>query len=287
MTKATQPDTELKKSFKDFLEHVPSYQKFIIEDLAVNPLYEDINKPEIETFCDSEKCGGIRFFDCEDTYSGLSNDGITIVGLHYRCRHCMEGYKWFALLTYKTKQSSSGYAIKLGEWPAFGEPVQPQLIALIEPDKELFLKGHDLENQGYGIGAFAYYREVVENQWQHLIDEIIIALTHLGKPTDKIENFKKAKNETMFREAVASIKDEMPESLLIGGHHNPLEILLKVMGRGASKLSDYECLKKAKSIRLILLELSDKLANAMKDYSGLRGTLTEIFDSDKLPHSGS
>ena len=91
----------------------------------------------------------------------------------------------------------------------------------------------------------------------------------------------------MFREAVASIKGEMPDSLLIGGHHNPLEILLKVTSRGASKLSDYECLKKAKSIRLMLLELSDKLANAMKDYSGLRGTLTEVFDSGKLSHSDS
>jgi len=287
MTEATQPKTELKMCFRDFLEHVPSYQKFTIEDLAVNPLYEDITKPEIEAFCDSEKCGGIRYFDCEDTYSGLSNDGITIVGLHYRCRHCMEGYKWFALLTLKTKQSCSGYAIKLGEWPQFGEPVQPQLISLIEPDKELFLKGKDLENQGYGVGAFAYYRTVVENQWQRLIDEIIKALTHLRKPTDKIENFKKAKSETRFSEAVASIKDEIPESLLIGGHHNPLDILYKVMSQGTSKLSDYECLKRAKSMRLILLELSDKLANAMKDYSGLKGTLTELFDSDKNPHSDS
>jgi hypothetical protein len=273
--------------FKDFLEHVPPYQKFTIEDLAVKPHYDDITKPQIEAYCDSEKCGGIRYFDCEDAYSSLSNGEITIVGLHYRCRHCMEGYKWFALLTLKTKDGCSGYAIKLGEWPQFGEPVPPQVISLIEPDRELFLKGKDSEDQGFGIGAFAYYRRVVENQWQRLIDEIIKVLTHLKKPTERIENFKKAKSETQFCEAVTTIKDEIPESLLIAGHHNPLVLLHKILSEDVHKLSDNECLKRAKSIRLILCELSDKLANSLKDYSELKGALTELFDSDKGPQPDS
>jgi hypothetical protein len=253
----------------------------------VKPHYDDITKPQIEAYCDSEKCGGIRYFDCEDTYSSLSHEEITIVGLHYRCRHCLEGYKWFSLLTLKTKDGCSGYAIKLGEWPQFGEPVPPRLISLIEPDRELFLKGKDSEDQGFGIGAFAYYRRVVENQWQRLIDEIIKVLTNLKKPTERIENFKKAKSETQFEKAVTSIKDEIPESLLIAGQHNPLVLLHKVTSVDAHKLSDNECLIRAKSIRLILCELSERLANSMQDYSELRGALTELFDSDKSPQPDS
>jgi len=283
MALATKTDVEIKTSFQDFLEHVAPNQKAAIEDLAVKAQYDDINKPEIEAFCDSEKCGDIRFFDCDGSFSSLSNGELSIVGLRYCCRHCLETYKWFALLTVKTKESCSGYAIKLGELPQFGQPVPPRLLSLIEPDKHLFLKGKDSEDKGFGIGAFTYYQRVVESQWPRLIDEIIKVLTHLKKPAETIENFKKAKSQTRFSEAVASIKDNIPESLLVAGHHNPLELLQKVLDEGGHNLSDNECLKRAKSIRLILCELSEKLANALKDQPELQGALTELFSSDNSP----
>jgi hypothetical protein len=283
MALATKTDTEIKTCLKDFLEHVAPYQKAAIEDLAVKAQYDDINKPEIEAFCDSEKCGDIRYFDCDGSFSSLSNGELTIVGLRYCCRHCLETYKWFALLTVKTKESCSGYTVKLGEWPPFGEPVPPRVLSLIEPEKQLFLKGKDSEDKGFGIGAFAYYRRVVENQWPRLMDEIIKVLTHLKKPAERIENFKKAKNQTRFSDAVTSIKDEIPESLLIAGHHNPLALLQKVLDEAGHNLSDNECLKRAKSIRLILCELSEKLAIALKDQPELQGALTELFAPDKGP----
>jgi hypothetical protein len=286
MAETTQTDTEI-MCFKDFLEHVPAYQKFTIEDLAVKAQYDDITKPSIEAYCDSDKCGGMRFFDCEDVYSSLSHEEITIVGLHYRCRHCLEGYKWFALLTLKTKDGRSGYAIKLGEWPKFGDQLPPHVLSLIEPDSELFLKGKESEDLGLGIGAFDYYRRVVENQWQRLLDEIIKVLIHLERPKEIIELFKKAKNQTLFRDAITIIKDKMPESLLIAGQQNPIALLNKILDDGNRNLSDNECLIRAKSIRLILSQLSDKLAAAMKEDPELREALTELFSSDAAPQTDS
>jgi hypothetical protein len=279
MTEATQTDAET-MCFKDFLEQVPAYQKFTIEDLAVKAQYDDITKPSIQAYCDSDKCGGMRFFDCEDTYSSLSHEEITIVGLHYRCRHCQEGYKWFSLLTLKTKDGCSGYAIKLGEWPKFGEQVPQQVLSLIEPDSELFLKGKESEDLGFGIGAFDYFRRVVENQWQRLLDEIMKVLIHLEKPKETIELFKKAKSQTRFDDAITCIKDKMPESLLIAGRQNPLVLLNKILKDGYRVLSDNECLIRAKSIRLILCQFSEKLAAAMKENPELSGALTELFSSD-------
>jgi len=46
------------------------------------------------------------------------------------------------------------------------------VITLIGPDREIFLRGRRAENQGLGIGAFAYYRRVVENQKGRIITQI-------------------------------------------------------------------------------------------------------------------
>ena len=61
-----------------------------------------------------------------------------------------------------------------GEYdPPFGPPTPARVITLIGPDKEYYLKGRRAENQGMGIGAFSYYRRVVENQKNRIIDEVI------------------------------------------------------------------------------------------------------------------
>lgn len=46
------------------------------------------------------------------------------------------------------------------------------MISLIGPDKELYLQGRRSESRGFGIGAFSYYRRVVENQKSRIIEEI-------------------------------------------------------------------------------------------------------------------
>ncbi|MBN1806236.1 MAG: hypothetical protein JW837_13390 [Sedimentisphaerales bacterium] len=273
-------DEAKKMSLREFLELIPPYEYIEITDIAKNPAYCDISEPEIKTYCDSDECLDIRYFDCKDTYSNL--DGrAAIVGLRYCCRHCLKGEKWFSLLAFKNKDKRSGGALKLGEWPIFGDPIPSKVFSLIGDDRDLFLKGKRAEDQGLGIGAFAYYRRVVENQWQRLLGEIIKVSTHLKKPAEKIEILEKAQKENQFNKAVTSIKDAIPESLLIDGHHNPLTLLHDTLSKGVHELSDDECLDRAKSIRLILFELSERLGNAMKEHSELKKALTKLFGSNK------
>jgi hypothetical protein len=76
---------------------------------------------------------------------------------------------------------------KIGEYPTFGNPAPAKVISIIGPDRELFLYGRQCENQGMGIGAFAYYRRAVENQWKSILEEIIRAATRLGAEKQDIE----------------------------------------------------------------------------------------------------
>jgi len=108
--------------------------------------------------------------------------------------------------------------------PPFGPPVPPRVITLIGPDRDSYLKGRRSETQALGIGAFAYYRRVMENQKNRLLDEIIRVAQRTNAKQATIGLLKDAIKETQFSKAVDMVKDAIPESLLVHGH-NPLTLL--------------------------------------------------------------
>ncbi len=93
----------------------------------------------------------------------------------YRCRHCLENYKRFAL-GLRQINGISGDVFKMGEQPEFGRPIPKEVKKLLGKQYNLFRKGYSAEKEGKGIGAFAYYRRVVDEQKDHLCDEIIKVL---------------------------------------------------------------------------------------------------------------
>src|SRR5690606_30885251 len=125
-------------------------------------------------------------------------------------------------------------------------------------------KGRRCENQGLGVGAFVYYRRVVENQKNRIFDEIIRVSQHLGADGQLLADLEAAKNETQFTKAVDTIKHALPQSLLVNGH-NPLSLLHSALSEGVHELTDAQCLDLASSVRIVLIELADRLSQAMKD----------------------
>ena len=67
------------------------------------------------------------------------------------------------------------------------------------------------------MGAFAYYRRVIENQKDRLIAEVERVGQQAGLSQEKMELFSRAKSENRFSASVDLIKDALPESLWIGG----------------------------------------------------------------------
>jgi hypothetical protein len=161
------------------------------------------------------------------------------------------------------------------------------LIKLIGPERELFLKGRRCENQGLGIGAFAYYRRVVENQKSRILGEIIKVSEKLNIPSEHTSILKAAQKETQFSRAMESVKDVVPQSLLINGY-NPMLLLHKALSQGLHNQTDESCLENASSIRIVLAELADKLSQALRDEAELNNALTRLMakknSQDTLPH---
>jgi len=273
--------------FSEFLENTPPSQLTNIKDLGIleRNAYSDrwiLTRPEIQLHCPNEACNGTRFFRCTSNVTGLPDKGYQFIYISYACSNCQKTKKTFALGADKNDGETSGKCYKFGELPAYGPPVPARLISLIGPDRELFLQGRRCENQGLGIGAFVYYRRVVENQKNRILDEIIKVSKKLSVPQEKIEILETAKVEIQFSKALSDVKDAIPQSLLINGH-NPFTLLHSALSEGLHDKTDGECLEIASSVRVVLSELSERLAQALKDEAELNHALSKLLQPKKTP----
>jgi len=177
------------------------------------------------------------------------------------------------------RNGQKGHALKFGEIPLFGPPLPSRLMNMIGPDRELLLKGRRAESQSLGIGAFGYYRRVVENQKGRLFDEIFKAAERLGAKPEVLESIERAKRETQFSKAVDEVKDAIPDGLKIKGH-NPLKLLHKALSKGIHEMTDEECLERAQAIRVVLTEPVGNISQVMKNEHELDSAVSKLLSLD-------
>ena len=187
------------QTMAEFLESAPPNQTKDISDIAIyatGGVYKML-RPEIELHCNHERCKGTRFFRStqEDVY--LRTRGNKDLYLYYFCSNCRETRKVFSLSAIANDdgliaQPVTGVCFKYGECPSYGPHVPSKLIRLISPDRDVFLKGRRCENQGLGIASFIYYRRVVENQKNQILERVIKVSETIGAPQEKIENLRNA-----------------------------------------------------------------------------------------------
>lgn len=271
----------------EFLEGTPPNKVSHISNLSkykvVGNTYRNVMlTPEVQLHCPSESCNGVRFFRCVSGAGAHLEVAYENMYLIYRCSNCQSFLKTFSLsVRLDAHQQPTGELCKFGEIPAYGPQTPPRLVKLIGPDRETFLKGRRCENQGLGIGAFIYYRRVVENQKNRILGEIIKVSEKLGAPAVKVETLKQAIAETQFSRALDMAKDVIPESLLINGH-SPILLLHSALSEGVHALSDEDCLDMASSVRVVLVELSDRLSQALKDEAELSKALSTLMNRNKV-----
>ncbi len=287
--KQEQGQTEVTyQTLSDFLQGTPPNQWRHISNLSVprnvSPypsISAEINTPDLKLHCSPDLCNGVRFFRCAEVFSStgtyLEKNTTNYLYVTYQCSNCQTTRKVYSLavILFAIEQPH-GMCCKLGELHPYGPPVPSRLIKLIGPDRDIFLKGRNCENQGLGIGAFTYYRRVVENQKNRILEEIVKVSEKIGVSQDKIDTLSQAIKETQFRKALKMAKDVMPESLLINGH-SPILLLHHALSRGVHELSDEECLELASTVRLVLGELSERLSVILKDKAELTEAISTLM----------
>lgn len=238
---------------------------------------------DIRLHCPSPACDGIRTYRPQREGGYSVGDDWSLRFLNYKCRNCEVTERIFALRT-RVETVPVCEIHKIGELPAFGPPVPARVITLMGPDQDLFIKGRRAENQGLGVGAFAYYRRAVDRQWKRLLAEIIRVGEVTGAPASMTATLKDAAKETQFSKAVEMIREGIPEILKVKGH-NPLTILYSSISDGLHDGTDQHCLELAGSVRVLLTELAERLGQALKDESELNAALTKLLAKRANPKS--
>jgi hypothetical protein len=202
--------------------------------------------------------------------------------LCYACSKCQTPLKSYAVRLIGDKSALYGATVdaaKVGEWPPFSFQTPSKVVSLIGPDRDLFFKGRKAESEGLGVGAFAYYRRIVEDQKTRLFDEIIRVARRISSPPEVIAQLESAQLETQFSKAVDMVKDAIPQSLFINGN-NPLTLLHRALSRNLHGASDEECLKVAHDIRIVLFELAESLGRALRDERELNDAVSRLLNPD-------
>lgn len=256
------------KTFREFFESTPPTSFVQLSDVSENH-YGNITLPAIYSYCKSKHCKRLQIFSPDDTSTRGSNFTT------YTCNNCKATQRTISYVI--SKENEHLFAYKYGELPPFGPHISSRTSKLIGKDRDLFFKGHKCENQGLGIAAFAYYRRVVENQKNALIDAIISVANKIGAPPDSIRWLNEVKAKSQFSKATEDMKDVIPQALLIDGCHNPLFLLHRALSEGLHAQSDDECLEAAHSIRVVLDDLGIRIGNALKKEAELTSAIGQLL----------
>jgi hypothetical protein len=92
-----------------------------------------------------------------------------------------------------------------------------------------------------------------------------------------VDALEAAQRETQFSKAMDMAKDAVPQALLIRGH-NPLTLLHKALSEGLHAQSDERCLDLANTVRLVLMELAERIGQALKDEAELNSAVSRLMN---------
>ena len=269
------------EQWKEFLEATPAYVERRFENLVMDlartgPGYLwGFRSPRIQLHCEVDD--GVRWCDADVDRVICAQQKTWFIA--YSCRDCGEWSKTFALILSADTSAKPRVltAMKLGEYPPFGSHVAKRLQDMLSKiDVELYRKGLRTEREGQGIGAAAYYRRVVENQWTALVKKLRDAAEKLGTPREKLKVFDDALAQPQFSTAVDLLKDAIPPKLLILDGRNPLTLLYRPLSQQIHDLSDEQCLQQAADIRLVLNETFDNISRVLKEDETLKAAVTRL-----------
>ena len=269
-------------SLAEFFETVAPGRSVTVSGIPINVPYNPLSPapavqrlPQLKLHCDSEECDGERFFLSDSRFFWERNPSYCRHFVTYSCNNCGSRIKTYAIEVAQTETEGVAGVFKYGEDPPFGPPLPSKLISLIGPEKDYFLKGRRAENQGLGIGAFAYYRRVIEGQKNRIIDQIIKAAQRLSATEAVLNELHEARTETRFRDALQKVKHALPPGIMINGN-NPLTLLHTALSEGLHVQTDDECLALATHIRIVMVALAKQLSSALEDDAELDSAVTQL-----------
>ena len=261
-----------------FLEEAPLYRKISIE---FPNRFQDIPKPSVHMFC--EVCKSDQTFQMINRYNWegfepascpLEFEAMCL----YKCAAC--GNERTFLLHFEVPpfdvRPDELIVTKTGQYPPWSIDISRDLSRTLDKYEEIYKRGLICESQGYGIGAYAYYRRIVED----IIDKFLDMIPDLLSGEDKeiyLTALAQTKQDINASDKIKLVKDLLPPSLRPGGI-NPLSTLHQSLSEGLHAKTDDECIELAENIRLVLTYLVEQIALARESSSRFTEGMRKLLD---------
>lgn len=256
---------------KRFLEEYPLYKKF---EIKIPKIMNDIPNPSINFHCDV--CDSSQTYVMGNDYYYATNV-INTSTLKYslRCRYicigCQTDEREFLIKV----SDKLDWIMKIGQFPPWDIKGDRRVEKMLGSHKSYLSQGLICESQGYGIGAFAYYRLITEE----IIDALLRDVGDLIPENERgqfDEAFKKVSTTRQTSEKIALVKDLLPVSLQIDGM-NPLGILHSSLSEGLHADSDEACLVHAETVREVLVYLASQIAEIKNSKSQFSAKMRKLL----------
>lgn len=211
----------------------------------------------------------------EEVISPIALPNSCVMVVNYKCSACDRFYYKFMF-----KVDEDGKSIhKAGQSPPWSILVEEAVKNALGRHVKDYQRGLVCESQGYGIGAFAYYRRIVELVIADLlqdIEELIPDSAEKHKYHNALSNIQGSQSAAVRIEVV---KELLPASLR-PRNVNPLDILYSALSGGLHDSSDEDCLDIANAVRTTLVyligEVAERKRNAREYESKIESVMEKI-----------
>jgi len=159
----------------------------------------------------------------------------------YTCRNC--GMNSITYFFGWRETEEGGLFIKVGQYPPLNhQPPKDLAKRLDKDDLDFYVKALDSRNFGYGLGALAYLRRVVENRTNDLLDLIAQAARQEDVSEETLKEIDQAKRSTRYEDKLEFADKVIPSRLKPEGF-NPIGSLYRLASGGIHRESEDECIE--------------------------------------------
>lgn len=232
-----------------FLVSAPLYRDVVVEDVSLLPLTMRSSLPamgspptvekygiELPALVDRDcpKCGPTKWRKATEH---PHPEGL--VTLWFGCQNCRE--ERFAVWLVVTILGKDRVRLtKAGQYPRL-EVTLPRAFQEALGDRvSLYRKGMTSRHSGYGIGALTYFRRLIEDTTDEMLDFLEQALVAADEAHPALQHLQNTRAGRAFEDKVKLAAEVLPPHLRPGGA-NPFGDLYDLLSIGLHGLSDEEC----------------------------------------------
>lgn len=176
---------------------------------------------------------------------------------------------------YHVEQIVDGETIrfqKYGERPRKRLERNPALQRFLKDDLDNYEKAVVCLSNGYGVAAFAYFRRVVENNINGLLDLVQEDAQSSSADAQVTAALAELRNDSPMKEKIKIANHALPAYLNPDGL-NPLGRLYQVLSEAVHNFPEEECLSKAKATSDCLAYLVSELASRKEHRTRFKSTV--------------